>query len=626
MSHLAPCARSATPRLVLLATLVAGSLLLHACSGSDAGTPGSAGPEPQLLVAPFVEGLTYCDEAVGAPGVEHEDDAAALCASLGKTGARRVNALLDAVGPATSPSGRYRLGYTLNLPVFRFYKRVGNDWVFDHAYLQSALKLIAEVDRPVVVFMSADHFAVTNEALTRELVQDSRNLMHNRDGPMQPAIYFRNPIVAWTLADERARANVMRTEAFRAVRDGLCRLPQNLQERIAAVSVLGETHKMFPNLEAGPRYDRPMYEAGDYSPVSVAGFRVWLSQKYNGIAHLNADLGSSYRAFDEIEPPRRDIQREVLNGFFDHIDAAAAGRMAVYGWFNDSLRRAHRIDVYLDGRLHAAARMGLSRTDVTAAVPQIEDPNIGFHLDLDFRRIPPGFHRLDVVADLGVGQRFLVASRRFLIGDRLQGPAVDHPSIALDAQPLAADAALIGGLDAPVAHTAVYHNPMAELWLLFRNQVVRNYVTRYADLMVPSCIPASKIFSHQLAPTLYGGWNADLLAADTAQLPNPAHAQGTTLYGGTAFGSAFFEMKRGLGWDRYSVGEMHPLVPLAPAQYFDMFEAHRKGGAVFVAPYYMSTLTDQSTSGTLSDFLISAVNTAKASDRYYRSLQDLMRR
>lgn len=608
---------SGNVRLLLAAIMLQ---WLSACSGD---APSSE-PGPTLLIAPFVEGQFYCDEAAADVTVKTEDEAALLCASQGKNGARRISALLDAVGPLLSKSGRYQLGYTLNLPVFRYFKKVGARWVFDQDFLAHSLSTITDVDRPVVIFLSADHFAVTNDALTAELAADPRNLMWTRDGPMQPKNYFTNPIVAWTLADQRATVNLMRTEAFNATRDAICRLPPATLAKIAAVSVLGETHDMFPNFETGPGYIIPMNEGTDYSPVSVNGFRVWLARKYGTIERLNSDLASSFASFEAINPPSRDIHSEVLANYFDHIDAAAAGGLPVYGWIGDARGRSLKVSVYLDGKPAGVARTGLSRTDVSAALTSLPNPNVGFHLDLNHRQLEYGFHTLEVFVTPGNQAPLRLAKQSLVVGDRVQGPAGQIQYLPVDAQPMSTDPDLIGRLDGPAPQQSIYYNPMAELWLLFRNEVVRNYVTQYAKLMVPSCIARSKLFSHQLAPTLYGGWNRDLLASDASQMPNEAYHPGTTLYGGTAFGDAFLAMKRQLGWTTYAVGEMHPIIALTPAQYFAMFELHRTNGAVYVAPYYMSTLRSESLSGTLSDFLISPVNLRNASDQYYRAMQDVM--
>ena len=389
------------------------------------------------------------------------------------------------------------------------------------------------------------------------------------------------------------------------------------------MSVLGETHELFPDLESGPGFGIPMYESTDYSPVSVNGFQVWLSQKYSSIDHLNHDLAATFPSFNAIIPPSKDIHTEKLSSSFDHIDAAAAGTVPIYGWINDARGRTISVRVYLDGEFAGVAQTGLSRTDVSASLQSISNPNVGFHLNLNYRNIAYGIHTLEVFVISGDQAPLRMAKQALIVTDREQSPSLQLPFVTIDAQPLSSDPDLVGHLDGPVPQQSLFYNPLAELWLQFRNQVVRNYVTQYAQILAPSCIPSSKIFSHQIAPSLYGGWNRDLLAADASQQQSAAYNQGTTLYGGTAFGDAFLTMKQRLGWEKYSVSEMHPMVPLTSSQYLSMFEMHRTNGAVFVAPYYMSIL-GKTSSGGLFDFLISPENKVFASDRYYRAIQNAM--
>ena len=98
--------------------------MLWAC-GDQSATPseGSAAvTQHSLVIAPFLQGEYNCDDAVNNPNVQTEDDAALLCASEGRNGADRIDATLNALGPASSPSGRYRLGYTLEIPAFRYFR------------------------------------------------------------------------------------------------------------------------------------------------------------------------------------------------------------------------------------------------------------------------------------------------------------------------------------------------------------------------------------------------------------------------------------------------------------------------------------------------------------------------
>jgi hypothetical protein len=594
------------------------------CAGSSAPQlpVQNANSVHSLLIAPVLQGEYFCDAAINNPNVQSEDDAALLCAALHKNGAGRIITTLDALGPVASPSGKYQLGYTLEIPVFRYFRKVGGQWTFDEASLSSNLTTIADVNRPVVIFLSSDHFVDSNVALASDLASNQTNLMWTRDGPLVSNQYFGNSIIAWTLDNQDAPVNTMRHEAFNAILDALCKLPTASQAKIAGVAVLGETSQLIPDLQSNPSFDVPMYESTDYSPVAVGEFRAWLSQRYGNIENLNMALDATFASFSAINPPSKDIHTEQLTTYFDHIDAAAAGRVAIYGWVYDKRGRDLSVSIYLDGKPAGVAETGLNRTDVTAADPSITNPNVGFRLMLDYRNIPYGVHTLDVLANIANELPLQLAHQNLLIEDRNQDAPPNIPYLTINAAPLSADAFVSGSLDGPAPQQSLFYNPLAQLWLEFRNEVVRSFVIRYSQMVENSCIPSEKIFLHQIVPSLYGSWNGELLAVDASLQLNRASNPGVTLYGGSAFGEAFLTMKRQLGWAQYSVGEMHPMVPLTPAEYLAMFELHRTNGAVFVAPYYMSTYTAP-TAG-LSGFLIDPDNSTYGSNLYYRAIQNVM--
>jgi hypothetical protein len=602
-------------------------VLLASCS-TDTSTQPTATDGPSsasLLIAPFLHGEYFCDDALVSPDVVTEDDAAFFCAAEGKNAADAIDATLTAVGPASSPSGHYRLGYTLEIPAFRYFRKINGRWIFDQASLLANLTTITDVGRQVVVYISADHFVDSNLPLAAELASDQSNLMWTRDGPVEPDPYFLNPVVAWTLDNDAAPVNTMRDTAFRSIVGALCQLPADSQAKIVAVSVLGETHQMIPDLVAGPGLHVPMYEATDYSPMAVSEFRSWLSQRFVSIEALNRAVGGEFATFESISPPSKDFHTEPVASYFDHIDDAAAGTVTVSGWVYDSYGRALSVAIYIDGQFAGNARMGLNRTDVTATNPAIINPNVGFEQKLDYRSLVPGTHLLQVLIETGTGIGYEFARQNLIVMSADNRAAAPIPYRATAAVPPGGDSGLSGGLDGPAANESVLYNPMALLWLEFRNLVVRSYLTKYAQIVVDSCIPKSKVFSHQIAPSLYGGWNADLLAAETSKELNDAYTQGTTLYGGTAFGEAFLVMKRRLHWTRYSVSEMHPLVALTPPQYLAMFEMHRNNGAVFVAPYYMATIPPTGNPALdLSRFLIAPDNPTYASNLYYQAIQSVM--
>jgi len=569
-----------------------------------------------------MQGEYYCDAALGNPAVQDDDDAAFLCASLGTNAAGQIEATLAPLGPASSPSGKYQLGYTLEIPTFRYFRNTNGQWVFDGTSLARNLTTISDVERPVVVFISADHFIDSNPALAADLASDTRNLMWDRDGPLLANAYFGSPIAAWTLVDQTAPVNTMRRAAFGAILDALCALPPAARAKIAAVGILGEVTELIPNLAAGAGFDVPMYDATDYAPLAVSQFRDWLGQVYGTIGALNADTGSNFASFSAINPPSRDVLAGQATSYLDHIDAAAAGVVTVYGWIYDSLGRNLSVLVYVDGVPVAAAETGLNRTDVTDAVPAIANPNVGFRLRLDYRYLTYGVHTLEVFVRGAGGALLRVAKQALPVVDPQLDPPPQVPYTPVSALPLSADPNIAANLDGPLPGHAVLFNPLARLWLAFRNKVVHDVVTQFGTLATSSCFGSSKVFAHQIAPSLYGSWNPDLLAADASLEVGNAYNPGLTLYGGSAFGTSFLTMKERLLWGPYSVGEMHPMVPLSPAAYLAMFEMHRTNGAVFVAPYYMSAL--QTPPGALGSFLIAPGNQAYGSNLYYQAIQSVM--
>jgi hypothetical protein len=609
-------------RLARLGITVAVLGTLAACDQSD-----SVARARPLLIAPVLEAANFCSEAVGNASITNDDEAALLCASKGTTGAPLISAALEKIGPKLSPSGRYELGYTLAVPLFRYFQVDHGHWKFDAKALAANLGVITEVNRRVVVYLSANHFTDAGVQLSRELASDPRNLMWSRNGPMRPDDYFSHPVIAWTLTDREAPITQMRVQAFRAALEAVCALPAASREKIAGVSLLGESHDLFPNFVRGPSFQVPMHDASDYSPVAVQGFRDWLKGKYLRIGALNKEIDAGFGSFDEITPPSKDIRTEALKNFFEHIDTYAAGRVPVYGWIHDDKGRPLKLSVYLDGQEKGVAATGLSRTDVLEAVPAFKDPNLGFRFDLDFRDVPFGIHTLEVRVSADGAAPVTLATRQLAIIDRKQSTPQAMPTRSGNALAMASDASLKGNLDGPEPNASAFYNPLARLWLEYRNKAVRDYVEYYASLAENSCLAKEKIYSHQITPALTGSWNGDLMAADASKLPGGSFVPGTTLYGGAAFGPAFVEMRKRLGWTHYAVNEMHPIVSLAPAQYLDMFAMHRNNGADFVAPYYLSLTPERLVSGDndLTRFKLSSTNTAYGSNAYLQSIKDAMR-
>jgi hypothetical protein len=610
---------------------IAGALqmfwLVVACSNDIATTPvAELDASRVMLIAPFISGEYFCDGAVSNINVVSDDEAASYCASIGESAGDRVGAFLDTLGSKTSPSGRFLLGYTHNMPLLRYVKQVNGQFTVDKELIASTLQVINDVDRPVVIFLSSDHFTDSNVPVALQLAANTQNLMWNRDGPLAPDFYFGNPLIAWTLSDKIAPISIIRHQVLTAAIDAICKLPTSAQAKIVAVSILGETHELFPNFQAGPSFSIPSYDATDYSPVAVNSFRNWLMQYFGTISALNEYLGGAFASFESVNPPSKNILTEPYATFFDEIDPYATGIVPIYGWIYDKLGRELKVLVFLDGAIVGVAEGGLNRTDVPESNPSITDQNVGFRLDLDYRNIAYGVHTLEVLVSAEGQSPVQLAMRPLVILSRqLSAPPI-VPYVATGAQPVSTDPNLVGFLDGPPPLQSLIYNPLAALWLQYRNHVVRSYIEDYAQLAANSCLPRAKIFSHQIPPLLNGSWNSDLFAADASNQRDAQYSPGVSLYGGAAYGSAFLRMKQNLRWTQYSVGEMHPQIPLAPDTYIQMFNMHRLNGAVFVAPYFTSILPARlSGPGGIAFFAITPDNPLGGSDLYWDSIQAIMR-
>lgn len=596
--------------------------LLVAVTGC--GRPKPGGEQNTLLIAPHIQGAVYCPEAAADPSVVDDDVAAALCARARSNGASRVSALLDAVGPRTSPSGHYTLGYTLTLPLMRYVRPQGHNWSIDTNELANDISLIRDVNRPVVVYLSINHFMDSGASAVGRLGGDAQNLMWTPAGPLRLGRYFGLPVNAWTIADPKAPIADLRRRLISAAVAEICRLDAPSKRRIAAIDLLGEVHQLYPTFPAPPGYGGKIVVT-DYSPASRTSFRTWLGERFGTIKAFNHAVDGHFLTFQEVEPPSRDV---IAAGGprLAHLDAAAAGRLAIFGWAYDPNGPPPSIALFIDGVQRAATIADLNRTDVPEADKTVRTPTVGWNFDFDFRGLAPGVHRLELRAEAR-GQVVRFGGRRFVVLSKA-GKTVG----ALDS-PIPVGSPDSGGLrlviDGPAPDQRVLFNPLAKLWLAYRNaQITEVYVTA-AD-QAATCLPRTQIFSHQITPQLYGGWDPELLAVNASQAPNPHFLPGTTLYGGAAFGDAFFRFKDRMGWTTYGVSELHPTFPLSVAEMETMLDRHRRAGARYVAPYYMYAVPSRikPAESTLSAWRITPDNADPhyGAASFYRAIQELMRR
>ncbi len=578
-----------------------------------------AAAEPQLLIAPHIEGQDFCPQAVDDPAVLFDIDAVALCRAKGANGAARIAALLDSIGPAVSPSGHYALGYMIALRLASYFVPRDGTWVLDRAALRSDIAVIGQVDRPVVVYLSANHFTDAGAKLLDALAADDRNLMWSPAGPLRPGGYFDLPVHAWTLADPDAPITRLRREAVEAAMQEICRLDPAARRRIAAISLLGEVQQLYPDFFTGMGFSDAEPET-DYSPVSIAGFRHFLAERFDTIAALNQGIGGHFADFDAVAPPMQDVVAQGGDPL-RHLSPSAAGVLAVYGWVFAGPGPAPRIALYIDAQKTAGAPADLNRTDVPTADAAVTTPNVGYHFDYDYRALAPGGHVLELTATTADGKTARFGFRRFTVA----GATTPSPAPRLDAPD--AGPGLRAYIDGPADNATIRYNPLARLWQEYRALQVRRYYESFAELAAQSCLPPDKFFSHEITPQLNASWNSALMAVEAAQRPDRSFLPGTTLYGGAAFGDAFFRLKDALGWTAYGVAELHPTFDLPEDAMVAMLERHRLAGARFVAPYYLDALPAKvpRVKNTLYDWRITPDNDRAGSAAFYRAITEVMR-
>lgn len=599
--------------LIVVAIALAAGALLALRSDPD-----------RLLLAPMIGGLDLC---IIEPADAAERDVAQKqdCRGPGGSAAARVEATLAEIGPPVSRSGRYALGYTLNIPLLQLFRRQGDDWRIDDELVARYVRTVRDAGRPVVIYLFATHFSV-GARIESALARDPANLAVSSRGPMAIDQYHGLDVYPWSVATTDNEITRRRTEAIDAIVGQLCALPWWHRRRIAAVTLLGEVHQMYPNFEAGMGF-APPYIVSDYSERSKEGFRAFLGERFGTVAALNGYLGSSFADFGAIEPPARDIRREPLRHFWEHIDAFAHGVLPINGWAHTPGQKAPTwIRIFLNGRQVARVPADLGRQDVTAVHPEFDKADVGWRFDLRFADLPFGLHRIDVLAERG-GGLVQLGSRRIAHVDRAQSTVQPQPAEPLP-QKLPADGGVEFSIDTPAELASLFFNPLVPLWHEFRGQQVVRYLSHIARRQHGTCLADTAAYVHQIAPFANPSWDATKHAVDASLRPIDGLNLGISLYGEAAYGRSFFDwFTRKSGQRGYGVTEFHPLRAMAADELGRTFDRHRAHGAhflsFFVDGYPRRRLPDKPS--IFTDTTFNPDVTRFGSDQLFRSVQELMK-
>ncbi|WP_191602230.1 beta-galactosidase [Marinomonas algicola] len=629
---------SSTPKFVPIICL---SVLISACDPSkdddlkvaqrpltqvktDASTAKLNREEQPYLIAPMIEGLHYCEQAIQT---DHASPNYQYCQERNFSMTAELSDLLSTLEPGGA-TGQVQVGYTYGIPVSSLYEKVNGKWVIERKKIETIFNNIESVDRPVVIYPFMDHFDSSSE-LAKELALDNTNLMLLSNGEPPIDRYFDSSIIPYTLStDESIPVNKYRFDAFRAIIRYYSSLSDDQKQRIKAISLAGETHHMFEDFQSGMGKFADI-KLTDYSDSSKLGFREWLKAKYSTIEDVNAFLSTHYTKWADIEPPSKDIHTDKLTDFSEHIDSYAHGVLPIFGWlWNDSDKPFHAIHVYVDGQLSGEADYHLNRMDVYQALDQLQDPSVGFRYDLNFSQLTPGIHEIQVVASIG-NKRYELTQQTFAYVDRNQTTPKTAPVKSNDLDIVAASEleGLRFYLDHPKGLQDVYYNPLADLWNQYRGSQVEDFINYVWLQAINSGAEKRKLFSHQIPTYLNSSWNTILFATEQSVSAESNYLPGVTLYGGSTDGIGLTKRFPFLNGSPYSMPEFHPQQYKSKIRTYNALMTHYNTSAAFVTPYYMSIVPEfiRYSSPAHAKFLIEDKNEQYGSNYLYQSILEAAR-
>lgn len=530
----------------------------------------------------MIHGVELCAPEVDGAAPGSEKELAAQCLESASSAATIIESALVGIGPATSANGRFEVGYTMPVPLLQLLVPAETGWQVDRRGVERLALTVKETNRPVVLHLFSTHFGI-GAPIEEHLARDPANLSASALGPMTKDRYYSIDVYPWTFASTDNAITRYRQLVIGQFLDAVCRLPVSARRKIRAVTLLGELHHYHADFERGMGVGGP-YIVSDYSQASVSGFRAFLASRFGDIGALNRAVGEEFESFAAVDPPSKDIRRQQLRRFTEHIDSFAHGQLPLIGWAFDSGRGTAEptwIRIYRNGVLMARVPARYGRQDVMQARPSFGTADVGWRYDLDFTGLAPGVYRLDFVAERPGGTLARIGARKVSIMDRNQSAPDTPPG---DELPEASDAA---GLEASIDHpqdlASFFYNPLVPLWHEFRNEQVVRYLAHFERQVRASCLGDLDLYTHQIAPFVNPSWDTTKFAAE-ASLKDPGGLRlGISLYGEAAYGRSFLDWLDSTGHRSYGITEFHPLRPMSADEVRQTFEQHRQRGAAFLS-------------------------------------------
>jgi hypothetical protein len=592
-------------------------------------TPSQARP---MLLAPMIGQTEPCHARTQLPPEHDIDPAFTQCTSEQGSAAAVIESTLAQLGPRHSPNGHYELGYTLNVPLLKFWVQRDGQWALDRPAIARMVKTIEQSDRRLILYFFSTHFS-SAAPIEPVLAADPANVAFTQSGPLGMGKHFGMDVYPWSVARTDNSLTRARTEVIQAFIDAVCQHPSpDVRRRIEGITLLGEVHHLFPDFDAGMGFGGP-YLITDYSPRSLQLFQTYLRKRFGSTNALNQALGgASFDNFQAVTPPGKDIRREPLQHYWEHLDAYAAGSFPVAGWLAPHRRLTGWVQIYVNGVAQARVLAGLGRQDVKEHLPQLPNANVGWRHDLDFRAFQPGIYEVAALAETHEGPPILLGLRNISVMDRTQSTPQRTATQTLPAHAPLAD--LQANMDLPSPDAAYFYNPLAAMWRDFREQQIVDYLHFMAQPLRNSCLSGTPRYIHQLFPYPNPSWDAAKFAVSQSLTQKSDLRLGISLYGESSYGQSFFDWKHRV-WPPgktnhpkiYGITEFHPLRGMERVELQNVFDRHRQEGAQFLSfflegrgpinrPYNIQEPTIP---------FLGEANTQNGSDQLYRSVQNIMR-
>lgn len=600
-------------RPTLWATLAAGALL-----AVSAGLMQQASPwlhKPTLLVAPMIGDLDPC--LLGATTHPKQPPVPATCRDEQGSAAPLIDSTLQALGPLKNPD--LELGYTLKVPLLALLQKTPQGWDINREAVQKVVRTLEMSRYPAIVYLYSNHFT-TPAPIENELAQDSRNLGQTQQGPLPIDDYYGAPLYPWAIGSTDTPITQRREQVIQALGQAICQRPPELLDKIRGITLLGETHQLYPKFQSGMGYESA-YQITDYSPESMRSFQAFLKARFRDLKTLNSTIQAEYHDWAQIQPPGAQLHPTTHD---QALDAYAHGWVPVSGWtMAMDKARPPQIAIYVDGRYQSEAQTGLGRQDVAEALPELGTAEVGWRHDLMFSKWSPGPHQIDAyLKDRHQGLIHL-GSRLIRVAPRPGMPERPMPAFQL---PPSAEApeSLKHYMDFPKQDQLLAYNPLAALWHEFRNQQVTAYISHFKRLVQSTCLAQRPLFTHQLFPYSNPSWDPNRFSVDDSLVPPADLHLGISLYGEASDGRSFFDWHKRHPQGLYGITEFHPLKAMDAPALSHTLSRHFSAGARFISMFMEIRSADRQVIETPYLFGIDPDNKVYGSDKLYQSLKDVI--